>query len=265
MLKKSPTFCCLERKKSQFLRTNSLVENHLNSKFCRISLDFLQIPFTTTKFLFSFPTLVSIVFLFSSLVSYAFCFCVFVCDFLFRNKKCMFWYKFEYVGGKLKKKFSSGQFLEKELHFFFTLPAFSQNYNHPYAEKTECQSSTFLELWKPFKLRKWSNTLTAKEYVPNTLETVILPTTSLPVYIFTLIFFNLRSILNTKAKCVLLVMTATGALMLKGCSKIIIKIHLLELLHFCEVFNFFYRFIKCMHMPNDVKNFTMWKTFAQHL
>ena len=40
--------------------------------------------------------------------------------------------------GKLEKHFFRGQFPETRLPFFFTLPAFSQNYNHPCAEKTEC-------------------------------------------------------------------------------------------------------------------------------
>ena len=30
---KSPTFCCLKRKKIRFLQTNSLVENRFNSEF----------------------------------------------------------------------------------------------------------------------------------------------------------------------------------------------------------------------------------------
>ena len=68
--------------------------------------------------------------------------------------------------------------------------------------------------------------------------TVLLLATSFPVNIFTLIFFPLTSILNTKAKCVVVAITANGLLMAKGCSKIIIKMHLLELLQFYEVFTF---------------------------
>ena len=49
---------------------------------------------------------------------------------------------------------------------------------------------------------------------------------------------TMTSILKSKAKCVLVVITATGFLMAKGCSKIIIKRHLLELLQFSEVFSF---------------------------
>ena len=63
-------------------------------------------------------------------------------------------------------------------------------------------------------------------------------TISLLGNIFTLIFLCLTSILNTKTKYVLFVMTATGFLMPKGCSKMIIKMHHLELLHFFEVFTF---------------------------
>ena len=49
-------------------------------------------------------------------------------------------------------------------------------------------------------------------------------------------------------------MTATGSfLMSKVCSKIIMKRHCLELLPFCEVFNYFYNFIQHMHIPDDVK------------
>ena len=33
--------------------------------------------------------------------------------------------------------------------------------------------------------------------------------------------------------------------------------HLQELLHFYDVFNFFYKFIKYMQMANDVKKFTV--------
>ena len=49
---------------------------------------------------------------------------------------------------------------------------------------------------------------------------------------------TMTSILKSKAKCVLVVITATGFLMAKGCSKIIIKMHLLELLQFYDVFTF---------------------------
>ena len=94
-------------------------------------------------------------------------------------------------------------------------------------------------------MRKLPNTLAAKEYVPNTLGNVILLTTSLFSNIFRLIFVYLASTLKTKAKCILFVMTATVFFLIsKGCSKIIIKMYLLELSHFCEVFNFFYKFIK---------------------
>ena len=68
--------------------------------------------------------------------------------------------------------------------------------------------------------------------------TVLLLTTSLLGNIFTLVFFCLTSILNTKAKCALVVLIETVFLVAKGCSKIIIKMHLLELLQFYEVFTF---------------------------
>ena len=59
-------------------------------------------------------------------------------------------------------------------------------------------------------MSKLLNTLESKEYVPNTLGTVLLLTTSLIGKIFALISPYLTSILNTKTKCVLSVMTATG-------------------------------------------------------
>ena len=49
-------------------------------------------------------------------------------------------------------------------------------------------------------------------------------------------------------------MTATGSFLIsKVCSKIIMKRHRLELLPFCEVFNYFYNFIQHMDIPDDVK------------
>ena len=72
-------------------------------------------------------------------------------------------------------------------------------------------------------MRKLSNTAATKEYVPNTLGNL-------------LIFFCLTSILNTKTKCVLVAITTTGFLIAKGCSKIIIKMYLLELLQFVKFF-----------------------------
>ena len=44
--------------------------------------------------------------------------------------------------------------------------------------------------------------------------------------------------------------------MSKGCLKITLKSHLVELLPFCEVFNFVYKCVKYKHMPNDLKLFT---------
>ena len=44
----------------------------------------------------------------------------------------------------------------------------------------------------------------------------------------------------------------------KDYSKIVIKINLVELLTFCEVFDFFFKYVKYIHMPNDVKKFTIW-------
>ena len=67
---------------------------------------------------------------------------------------------------------------------------------------------------------------------------VLLLTNSLLGDTFTLTLSCLTSILNTKATCLLVVIAATGFLMAKDCSKINIKMHLPELLKFCEVFTF---------------------------
>ena len=68
--------------------------------------------------------------------------------------------------------------------------------------------------------------------------TVLLLTISLLGNIFTLIFLCLTSILITKTKYVLFVMTPTGFFNVKRLFKMIIKMHHLELLHFFEVFTF---------------------------
>ena len=68
--------------------------------------------------------------------------------------------------------------------------------------------------------------------------TVLLLTTSLLGNIFTLAFFCLTSIWNTKAKHVLVAIAATGFSMAKMYLKIIIKMHLIELLQFFEFFTF---------------------------
>ena len=64
-------------------------------------------------------------------------------------------------------------------------------------------------------MRKLSNLLTTKVYVPNTLGSVLLLTPSLLGNILTLIFLYLTSILNIKAKCVLFMMTETDILNVK--------------------------------------------------
>ena len=81
----------------------------------------------------------------------------------------------------------------------------------------------------------------------------LLSTSFLLVKIFALIFLYLTSILNTKTKYILFVMTATGSFNVKVCLKIIMKRHRLELLTFCEVFNYFYNFIKHIHVPNNLE------------
>ena len=65
------------------------------------------------------------------------CVCVFAITFL-ETKGIYFCTHSNMWAGKLEKHFFRGQFPETRLPFFFTLPAFSQNYNHPCAEKTEC-------------------------------------------------------------------------------------------------------------------------------
>ena len=89
--------------------------------------------------------------------------------------------------------------------------------------------------------------------------TVLLLATSFLGNIFTLIFFPLTSILNTKAKCVLVVITETGFLMAKGCSKIFIKMHLLELLQFYEVFTFVVNLSNAVNLSNRCRCLVMLK------
>ena len=89
--------------------------------------------------------------------------------------------------------------------------------------------------------------------------TVLLLATSFLGNIFTLIFFSLTSILNTKAKCVLVVITETGFLMAKGCSKIFIKMHLLELLQFYEVFTFVVNLSNAVNLSNRCRCLVMLK------
>ena len=87
-------------------------------------------------------------------------------------------------------------------------------------------------------MRKLSNTVATKEYVPNTLGNSFTFNNLFASKHFSLIFVTLTSISNTKVKCVLFLMTATGCFNVKDCSKTIMKMHLLELLHFCEIFTF---------------------------
>ena len=106
-------------------------------------------------------------------------------------------------------------------------------------------------------MKKISNTLGIKEYVPNTLGTVLLLTTSLLGNIFTLIFLYLRSILNTKAKCVLFVMMATVFFNVKRLFKNNYQNAFSRIVTFLRSFYLFYKFIEYMQMPNDVKKFTV--------
>ena len=69
-------------------------------------------------------------------------------------------------------------------------------------------------------MRTLSNTVATKEYVPNTLGNCFTFNNSLLGNIFTLIFLSLTSILNTKVKYVLFVMTATGFFNVKRLFKI---------------------------------------------
>ena len=65
--------------------------------------------YTHTHMISSNPVRFSAEILFSSLVSFAFCLLFFF--FL----KCIFWYKFDYAGGWVRKEFSLGRFLETRL------------------------------------------------------------------------------------------------------------------------------------------------------
>ena len=98
----------------------------------RIPLDFPQLLLAT--FSFSFSSLVSFVYLFSSFISFVLlCFallCVCVCVWFFDTKKYIFWYKFNYVGGKVIKILHPVDF-QKQDYFFFSLRFFG--FRFPYS------------------------------------------------------------------------------------------------------------------------------------
>ena len=78
-------------------------------------------------------------------------------------------------------------------------------------------------------------------------------TSFLLVNIFALIFLYFTSILNSKTKYILFVMTATGSFNVKSLFKNNYEKTSSRIATFCEVFNYFYNFIKHMHIPNDGK------------
>ena len=65
-------------------------------------------------------------------------------------------------------------------------------------------------------MRKLSSTVAIKDYVANTLGNSFAFDNFFAWEHFNIIFICLTSILNTKAQCVLVVITATGFLMAKG-------------------------------------------------
>ena len=113
---KSPTFSCLKRKKIGSYKQirkwkTALIANS------DVSLDFLQILFTTTffsPFLLWFILYVSFLRYFLLL----FCLCLCVCDIFFRNKRYILWYTVEYVGRWVRKTFLPDQFPQTRLPFF---------------------------------------------------------------------------------------------------------------------------------------------------
>ena len=127
-----------EERKSQFPQTNSQVENRFNSEFWRISLDFLLDTVYSNNiffFLFSFGFFCMSLF-FVSFFRLFVCVCVFAIIFLetkgiHSDTHSNIW------AGKLEKYFCVANF-QKQDYLFFIFPAFSQNYNHPCAERTEC-------------------------------------------------------------------------------------------------------------------------------
>ena len=112
-------------------------------------------------------------------------------------------------------------------------------------------------------MRTLSNTVATKEFVPNTLGKCFTFNNSLLGNIFTFIFLCLTSILNTKIKYVLFVMTAIVFFNVKRLFKTNDQNASPRIVTFLWSFYLCCKFIKYMQMPNDVKEFTVWKIFAQ--
>ena len=114
------------------------MENRFNSEFWRILLDFsLDTVYNNNIFflLFFFGFFCMPLF-FVSLFCFFVCVCVFAITFLetkgiYSDAHSNMW------AGKLEKYFFVAIF-QKQDYLFFILPAFSQNFTHPCAEKTEC-------------------------------------------------------------------------------------------------------------------------------
>ena len=88
-------------------------------------------------------------------------------------------------------------------------------------------------------MRKLSNMEATKEYVPNTLGNSFTFNNFFASEHFYIDFplFN-KHFKHQNQVCTICDDCSWFFLMSKGCSKIIIKMHHLELLHFCEVFTF---------------------------
>ena len=127
-----------EERKSQFLQINSKVENHFNSEFRHISLDLsLDTVYSNNIFflLFFFGFFCMSLFFVSFFCLFA-CVCVFLTTFL--ETKGIYSDTYSNVwAGKLEKHFCLANF-QKQDYLFLILLAFSQNYNLPCAQKTEC-------------------------------------------------------------------------------------------------------------------------------
>ena len=87
-------------------------------------------------------------------------------------------------------------------------------------------------------MRELSNTVATKEYVRNTLGNRFTFNNFFAWENFYIDFPLFNKPLKHQGQVCTFVMTATCFFISKCCSKIIIKMHHLELSHFCEVFTF---------------------------
>ena len=122
-----------EERKNQLLQTNSQVENLAYLTRFLVIYCLQQRQF----FLLFFFGFFCMSFFFLSSFCFSLCVCVFAITFL-KTKGIYSYTHSNMWAGKIEKHFFSWPISRNKTTFFFTLPAFSQNYNYPCAKKTEC-------------------------------------------------------------------------------------------------------------------------------